>query len=82
MTTSRFDELLVGLVALVLLPLIGWRIVRGLREGRLPIYRTHLHRDDSRPKFNVLLALHVLSLLLAALVAADLLLGLGLRDAL
>lgn len=76
----RSEELIVGLVALALLPLIGWRIVRGLRDGRLPIYRTYLNRDDSRSKFGFLLALHLLSLLLVALVAADLLAGLGLRD--
>ena len=78
----RSEELLVGLVALALLPLIGWRIVRGLRDGRLPIYRTYLDRADSAPKFNLLLGLHALSLVLIATVAADLLLGLGLRDAL
>jgi len=76
----RAEELLVGLIALALAPLIGWRIVRGLRDRRLPIYRTYLNRDDSRSKFGVLLALHLLSLLLVVLVAADLLAGLGLRD--
>jgi len=76
----RGEQLFVGLVALALLPLIGWRIVRGLRDGRLPIYRTYLSRDASRSKFGILLALHLLSLLLVALVAADLLAGLGLRD--
>jgi hypothetical protein len=78
----RSEELIVGLVALALLPLIGWRIVRGLRDGRLPIYRTYLDRAHSRSKFGLLLALHAISLVLIAVVAADLLLGLGLRDAL
>ncbi len=76
----RPEDMLVGLVALALLPLIGWRIWRGLRDGHLPLYRTHHHRADSRSKFAVLLVLHVLSFLLIALVAADLLLGLGLRE--
>lgn len=80
--TVRADELLVGLIALALLPLIGLRIVRGTRDGRLPIYRSHLDRSQSSTKFSFLLALHVLSLLLVALVAADLLLGLRLRNAL
>ncbi|HEV2816437.1 MAG TPA: hypothetical protein VGW40_04345 [Allosphingosinicella sp.] len=78
----RFDEILVGLVALALVPLIGWRIVRGLRDGRLPIYRTYLDRADGRARFAVLLGLHGLSLVLVAVVAADLLFGLRLRDAL
>jgi hypothetical protein len=80
MTTFRSDELLVGIVALALLPLIGWRVWRGLKNGQLPVYRTRLHREDSGPKFAVLLTLHALAFLLVALVAADLLLGLGLRE--
>ncbi|HEV7658738.1 MAG TPA: hypothetical protein VGO55_02720 [Allosphingosinicella sp.] len=78
--TFHGENLLVGLVALALLPLIGWRIWRGLRDGHLPIYRAHHHRADSRSKFIVLLALHALSFLLIALVAADLLFNLGLRE--
>jgi uncharacterized membrane-anchored protein len=74
------EELLVGLIALVLLPLIGWRIARGLREGRLPLYRTYQDRVNSAAKFKVLLVLHALAFLLIAVVAVDLLLGLGLRE--
>jgi len=76
------DELLVGLVCVALLPIIALRIRRGLRDGRLPIYRTYLARDESAARFNTLLALHALSLVLVAVVAADLLFGLGLREAL
>ena len=76
------DELLIGLFALALLPLIALRIRRGLRDGRLPVYRTTLGRQESRSRFGVLLALHVLSFVLVAAVAADLLLGLGLKAAL
>ena len=74
------ENLLVGLVALALLPFIGWRIFRGLRDGRLPLYRTYIGRDDDRAKFGVLLALHALSFALIALVAANLLLDLGIRS--
>ncbi|HST37017.1 MAG TPA: hypothetical protein VLK25_10370 [Allosphingosinicella sp.] len=78
----RGEETLVGLVALALLPLIGLRIWRGLRDGRLPVYRTYLERTGSAAKFNLLLALHAIAFLLIALVTADLLIGLGLREAL
>jgi len=78
----RSEDLLVGLVALALLPLIGWRIVRGLREGRLPLYRTYVTREESGARFGVLLVLHALSFLLIAAISADLLLNLGLRNAL
>jgi hypothetical protein len=74
------EQLLVGLVALALLPLIGLRIWRGLRDGRMPIYRTYHDRADSAAKFNLLFGLNALAFLLIALVAADLLLGLGLRE--
>ena len=79
MPPVRSEEFLVGLVALLLVPLIAWRILRGLRAGEMPLYRGRLGRDAGSARFNVLLTLHMLSLLLAALVAADLLLGLGLR---
>ena len=80
MNVHRTDELFVGVIALALVPLIAWRIVRGLRDGRLPIYRTYLHRDQEQVKFAVLLGLHGLSLLLIALVAADLLFDLGMKE--
>jgi len=71
--------LLVGLVALGLVPLIVMRIVRELRTGQLPIYRTMLHRDGNGPKYYALLAVHVASLVIIGVIAADLLLGLDLR---
>ena len=78
--TDRGEDLLIGLVALALLPLIALRILRGVRDGRLPAYRAQQDRADSAAKFNFLLALNVLAFLLIALVAADLLLGLDLRS--
>jgi hypothetical protein len=80
MTEFRTEEILVGLVALALLPLIALRIRRGLRDGRLPLYRMSIDREAGGSRFYLLLALHALSLLLVLVVAADLLLGLGLRD--
>lgn len=80
MSPARPEDLIVGLICLALLPLIANRIVRGVRHGRLPVYRTYLDKEESGSKFAVLLALHALSLILVAAVAADLLLGLGLRE--
>ncbi|HYI64799.1 MAG TPA: hypothetical protein VEW71_07950 [Allosphingosinicella sp.] len=74
------ENLLVGIVALALLPLVALRIARALREGRVPIYRTYLRREESSARFHLLLALHALSFLLIATVAADLLFNLGLRE--
>ena len=56
------------------------RIVRGLRTGRLPIYRTYFERESGPAKFNFLLAMHALSLIAIAAVAADMLFNLGLRE--
>lgn len=74
------ENLLVGIVALALLPLIAGRILRGLKEQRLPLYRSYVRRSDGAAKFTLLLALHAVSFLVVAAVAADLLLDLGLRS--
>ena len=73
-------DLLVGLVALALVPLIATRLFRGLSQGRLPVYRTYLTPEAGRARFAVLLLLHALSLVLVAGIAADLLLNLGIRE--
>lgn len=78
--TLANESVFVGLVCLALLPIIAWRILRGLREGRLPLYRTYLERGDDAAKFTVLLVLHAATFVLVGLIAADLLLGLGLRE--
>ncbi len=82
MTTFRSEDVLVGSIGLVLLPLIAMRIVRGVREGRLPLYRSYVNRSEDRSKFAVLLGIHVLTFFLVAAIAADLLLGLDLKEAL
>lgn len=71
------ENILVGLVCLALVPLIASRLLRGLRTGRLPVYRTTIDRHDDGAKFNALLIVHAVSLALIAFIAADLLLGLG-----
>lgn len=75
------ENTLVGLVCLALVPLIAMRIVRGLKSGRLPVYRTYLDRDGNEAKFYALLALNGAALILIAVIASDLLLGLNLRNA-
>lgn len=74
------ENLLVGLITLALVAAIGWRIVRGVRSGRLPLYRSYIERDGERGKYFALLGLHAIGLALIAFIAADLLLGLGFRD--
>jgi hypothetical protein len=80
MSPASTEDFLVGLIGLVLLPLIAWRIIRGVRSGRLAVYRTYMTRQESGAKFNALLALHALSFVLVALMAADLLFNLGFRS--
>lgn len=79
---ARGEDLLIGAIALALLPLIAWRVRRGLVEGRLPLYRTYVERGEAGSKFGLLLGLHALSFVLVAVVAADLLFQLGLKEAL
>jgi hypothetical protein len=81
MSGTQPENLVVGLICLALLPIIALRIVRGIGSGRLPVYRTHIRRDEAGgARFNTLLTLHLLSLILVGVIAADLLLGLGLRE--
>ncbi len=75
--TFNGENLLVGLIALALVPVIGWRVWRGVKYGQLPLYRTRIDRSVGAAKFNVLLGLHVLAMLLLAVVAVDLLLRAG-----
>jgi hypothetical protein len=82
MTTFRSEDLLVGIIGLILLPLIATRLIKGLREGRLPLYRTYVRREEHRAKFAMLLGVHSLSFFIVAAITADLLLGLRLKDAL
>ena len=74
------EDQLVGLFALALVPLIALRLWRGFRDGRLPLYRSYVTRDIGARKFGALLALHAVSLLLIAGIAADLLFNLGIRE--
>ena len=78
--TFEGENILVGLVCLALVFLIAARVVRGVRTGRVPLYRTYVERSEGEAKFFSLLALHGISLLLMGFIAADLLLGLGFRD--
>lgn len=74
------EDLLVGMICLLLVPLIALRIMRGLRTGRLPVYRTYVDRHVDGTKFTALLIVHAICLALIAFIAADLLLGLGFRS--
>jgi hypothetical protein len=77
---ARAGDLMVGLLALALVPLIALRLWRGVRDGRLPLYRSYVARDAGQGRFGFLLALHALSLVLIAGIAADLLFNLGIRE--
>jgi hypothetical protein len=79
---NNSENMLVGGIAAIVAGLVLSRIVRGVREGRLPVYRTYITRDEGAAKFNTMLALHILSLFAVVWIAADLLLGLNLKDAL
>ncbi|HTU13477.1 MAG TPA: hypothetical protein VMG08_21485 [Allosphingosinicella sp.] len=78
--TFQGENIVVGLVALALAAVVGWRIWRGVKYGQLPLYRTRIDRSVGAAKFNALLGLHVLVMLLLGVVAVDLLLGLGLKE--
>jgi hypothetical protein len=78
MTPFRSEDVLVGLVALGLVPWIGWTLSRGLKTGRLPIGRAYLDRAERPGAFHTLLVFYVAAALLMAAIAAELLLNLEL----
>ena len=80
MTTSRSDERIVGVIALGLIPWIGWTIRRGLRNKRLPIGRGYVERRERPAPFAVLLAFYAAAAVMAAYIGLDLLFGIKLKD--
>jgi hypothetical protein len=78
MTTSRSD-VLVGIVALAVVPWILWIIHRGLRDGRLPIGRGEVFRNERAAPFAVLLGFYALAALGMTYVGLDLIFGIGRR---
>jgi hypothetical protein len=79
--TPRGEELIVGVICAVLAFLILRRLALALRTGEVPLYRTRLRRAEAgEARFFALLALNGGLFLLLFVIAADLLLGLGLRS--
>ena len=80
MTTFRYDEAFVGLVALGVVVWLGFRLWRGLGEGWLPIGKGRLARDERPGAFRALFAFYVVAALLMAFIGLDLLVGLELGN--
>jgi hypothetical protein len=72
MITSRSDDLLVGIIGLGLIPWIAWTLRRGLRDGRLPIGRAYVSRDERRGAYNVLLGFYLIAMLVVGFIGLDL----------
>ena len=81
MTNFRSEDALVGLIALAVVPWLVWRLRRGLVEGKLPIGRSHLLRDERPGAFRALFAVYVAAAALMGFIAADLLVGIDFRQA-
>ncbi|MCY7397600.1 MAG: hypothetical protein LH466_02005 [Sphingomonas bacterium] len=76
----RGEDVLVGVACALLALLLLRRIVLGLRDGTMPVYRTQLSRAEAGPgRYAALIAANALVMVLLVVIAADLLLGLGLR---
>jgi hypothetical protein len=79
--SDRGAELIIGLGCAVLAVLLVLRIGRALRTGEVPLYRSRLTRADAGDaRFFVLLGINVLAFVAMFVIAADLVLGLGLRE--
>ena len=77
MTTFRSEEGLVGLLSLVVAPWVAWTVLRGLRDGRLPVGRGHVVRSERPAAFDLMLAFYGVGGLAMVAIGLDLLFGLG-----
>jgi hypothetical protein len=57
-----------------------WTLRRGLREGRLPIGRAYVLRQERPGAFRLVAALYAAAALLLAVIAADLIFHFGIRE--
>lgn len=76
MPAYRSDELLIGFVALGLLPWIAWTVRRGFVSARLPIGKGYVEQAERPRAFRILLILYIVAALVIAFIAVDLLFGL------
>lgn len=75
------EQTFVGIVALLGAAALAWRVAQAVRTGAVPLYRTRVSRAEAGvAKFNLLVGINVVVMAGLMLIAADLLLGLGLRD--
>ena len=74
------ENALVGIMALLAAAALALRVVQAVRTGQVPLYRTRVTRAEAgAAKFNLLVALNVVVMAGLIVIAADLLLGVGLR---
>ena len=79
MAEFRSEDALVGIVALGVVPWIGWTLLRGTREGRLPIVRSHVLRAERPAAFAGLFGLYLIAAIAMGWIGLDLLLGIRSR---
>lgn len=73
-------DLFTGLVAAVVAGLLVKRVIVALRTGTVPLYKTRMTRSEAgEGKFLALVGLNAMGAVAMGIIAADLLLGLGLR---
>lgn len=77
---GRGEDVLVGVACALLALALLRRILLGMRDGTMPVYRARLSREEvGEGKYAALIAANAAVMVLLIVVAADLLLGLGLR---
>jgi len=76
---DRGTDIVIGLIALLLVPWLLWTMRRGLRDGRLPIARSYVERAERPGAFRFMLVLYLAILVGVIVIAADLLFGLNLK---
>ena len=76
-------DIFTGIVALVVAGVLVKRVVLALKDGVVPLYKTRMTRAEAgEGKFLALVGLNAFGALAMAAIGFDLLIGLGLREAL
>jgi uncharacterized iron-regulated membrane protein len=82
MSALRSPDGLMGLVSTGAALWMLWTLRRGLRDQRLPVGRTYIGRAERPGAYRLLAALYPALALLLAVIGADLLFNLGIRESL
>lgn len=79
MSSFASQDGLMGVFAFGIVPWIGWTLLRGLRDERLPIGRTYVRREERPGAYYALSGFWLTMALMAVMIGLDLLFRIDVR---